>query len=80
MFLFSLSSTLCAARRTLATPHRIASSEDENAEKIVSRHIKLLHKYNEAKDATQVGTYMRIYLPFPSFLTHHACVNRCRSS
>ncbi|KAI1791013.1 DNA repair protein [Ganoderma leucocontextum] len=28
--------------------------EDENAEKIVSRHIKLLHKYNEAKDATQI--------------------------
>ncbi|PIL31217.1 hypothetical protein GSI_05915 [Ganoderma sinense ZZ0214-1] len=28
--------------------------EDENAEKIVSRHIKLLHRYNEAKDATQI--------------------------
>lgn len=35
-------------------------SEDENAEKIVSRHIKLLHKYNEAKDATQVGIHTRI--------------------
>ena len=29
-------------------------SEDEDAEKIVSRHIKLLHRYNEAKDAAQV--------------------------
>ena len=28
--------------------------ENENAEQIVSRHIKLLHKYNEAKDAAQV--------------------------
>lgn len=27
---------------------------NENAEEIVSRHIKLLHRYNEAKDATQV--------------------------
>ena len=29
--------------------------EDVDATKIVSRHIKLLHRYNEAKDATQVG-------------------------
>ncbi|TFY82441.1 hypothetical protein EWM64_g1576 [Hericium alpestre] len=28
--------------------------EGESAEKIVSRHIKLLHRYNEAKDATQI--------------------------
>ncbi|KAI0354771.1 hypothetical protein OH77DRAFT_1521644 [Trametes cingulata] len=28
--------------------------ENENAEQIVSRHIKLLHRYNEAKDATQI--------------------------
>ncbi|OBZ68486.1 DNA repair protein SWI5 [Grifola frondosa] len=28
--------------------------EGEVAEKIVSRHIKLLHQYNEAKDATQI--------------------------
>ncbi|KAN0100140.1 DNA repair protein [Tylopilus felleus] len=27
---------------------------NENAEEIVSRHIKLLHRYNEAKDATQI--------------------------
>ncbi|KAI0801385.1 DNA repair protein [Fomes fomentarius] len=27
--------------------------ENEDAEQIVSRHIKLLHQYNEAKDATQ---------------------------
>ena len=30
------------------------SSDDENAEQIVSRHIGLLHRYNEAKDAAQV--------------------------
>lgn len=28
--------------------------ENEDAEKIVKRHIALLHRYNEAKDATQV--------------------------
>ncbi|KAF8131555.1 DNA repair protein [Boletus edulis] len=28
--------------------------QHENAEEIVSRHIKLLHRYNEAKDATQI--------------------------
>ncbi|KAI0652658.1 Swi5-domain-containing protein [Trametes meyenii] len=28
--------------------------EGENAEQIVSKHIKLLHRYNEAKDATQI--------------------------
>ncbi|KAI0673935.1 DNA repair protein [Trametes maxima] len=28
--------------------------EGENAEQIVGRHIKLLHRYNEAKDATQI--------------------------
>ncbi|KAI0728372.1 DNA repair protein [Fomitopsis betulina] len=28
--------------------------EDVDAEKIVSRHIKLLHGYNEAKDAAQI--------------------------
>ncbi|OJT08333.1 hypothetical protein TRAPUB_785 [Trametes pubescens] len=28
--------------------------EDEDAAQIVSRHIKLLHQYNEAKDATQI--------------------------
>ncbi|KAH9948218.1 DNA repair protein [Amylocystis lapponica] len=27
---------------------------DVDADKIVSRHIKLLHQYNEAKDATQI--------------------------
>ncbi|KIK54571.1 hypothetical protein GYMLUDRAFT_177065, partial [Collybiopsis luxurians FD-317 M1] len=26
----------------------------EEAEKIVKRHIKLLHQYNEAKDAAQI--------------------------
>jgi len=29
-------------------------SENEDPEKIVSRHIKLLHQYNESKDATQI--------------------------
>ncbi|KIM82325.1 hypothetical protein PILCRDRAFT_8131 [Piloderma croceum F 1598] len=28
--------------------------ENEDSEKIVSRHIKLLHRYNESKDATQI--------------------------
>ena len=28
---------------------------DEDAEKIVKKHITLLHRYNEAKDATQVS-------------------------
>ncbi|KAF9532194.1 DNA repair protein, partial [Crepidotus variabilis] len=27
---------------------------EEDAEKIVKRHITLLHQYNEAKDATQI--------------------------
>ncbi|KAI0756152.1 DNA repair protein [Daedaleopsis nitida] len=31
-----------------------ALGEGENAEEIVSRHIRLLHRYNEAKDATQI--------------------------
>ncbi|KAG7094117.1 hypothetical protein E1B28_007730 [Marasmius oreades] len=29
----------------------------EDAAKIVDNHIKLLHRYNEIKDATQVGVY-----------------------
>ena len=32
-----------------------ASRDGEKAEQIVTRHIELLHKYNEAKDATQVS-------------------------
>ncbi|TFK56403.1 hypothetical protein OE88DRAFT_1649679 [Heliocybe sulcata] len=28
--------------------------KDVDADKIVSRHIKLLHQYNEAKDAAQI--------------------------
>jgi hypothetical protein len=35
-------------------------SEDQDADTIVSSHIKLLHSYNEAKDAAQVT---RIHLP-----------------
>ena len=34
-------------------------SDGENADKIVSRHIKLLHRYNEAKDAAQVCAFPR---------------------
>ncbi|KAI0321249.1 hypothetical protein OF83DRAFT_1051548, partial [Amylostereum chailletii] len=30
------------------------TEEGEDADKIVSKHIKLLHRYNEAKDATRV--------------------------
>ena len=36
------------------THSRVPFSEDESAEQIVSRHIGLLHRYNEAKDAAQV--------------------------
>ena len=36
---------------------------DENAEEIVSKHIKLLHRYNEAKDATQVHLIASYILP-----------------
>lgn len=33
----------------------------EDAQQIVSQHIKLLHRYNEAKDAAQVAClYMRL--------------------
>ncbi|PPR01097.1 hypothetical protein CVT26_016003 [Gymnopilus dilepis] len=31
--------------------------EGIDAEKVVQRHITLLHKYNEAKDATQVSFF-----------------------
>ena len=41
---------LPAAYTNLMTPSR----ESEDAEAIVKRHINLLHRYNEAKDATQV--------------------------
>ena len=54
-----------AAEKTWVYAHRVALDTgydvpghifrpNENAEEIVSRHIKLLHRYNEAKDATQV--------------------------
>ena len=32
----------------------------DDAKSIVSRHIKLLHEYNEAKDATQVCAWRNI--------------------
>ncbi|KAJ4488576.1 hypothetical protein J3R30DRAFT_3242416, partial [Lentinula aciculospora] len=31
--------------------------QDKDAEKIVNKHIKLLHRYNEAKDAAQVREF-----------------------
>ncbi|KAH7920931.1 hypothetical protein BV22DRAFT_1198552 [Leucogyrophana mollusca] len=31
-----------------------SSRKNENPERIVSNYIKLLHRYNEAKDATQI--------------------------
>ena len=34
---------------------------NEDPEKIVKRHIELLHKYNEAKDATQVRFSLFIF-------------------
>ncbi|EIN14273.1 hypothetical protein PUNSTDRAFT_129905 [Punctularia strigosozonata HHB-11173 SS5] len=33
---------------------RVALGEDQDADAIVSAHIKRLHRYNEAKDATQI--------------------------
>ncbi|RDB29444.1 DNA repair protein SWI5 [Hypsizygus marmoreus] len=33
---------------------QLALGEHEDPEKIVKNHIKLLHQYNEAKDATQI--------------------------
>lgn len=35
-------------------PHEHESRDGVDPDKIVSKHIKLLHRYNEAKDATQV--------------------------
>ncbi|KAE9398306.1 hypothetical protein BT96DRAFT_994929 [Gymnopus androsaceus JB14] len=34
--------------------HELGTGPDADAEKIVNRHIKLLHRYNEAKDAAQI--------------------------
>lgn len=39
----------------------MAYSDEEDADELVSAHIKHLHRYNEAKDATQVGS--RAYIP-----------------
>lgn len=43
------------------------SRETEDADEIVRKHIKSLHRYNEAKDATQVR---RIYSTILPELTH----------
>jgi hypothetical protein len=59
---------VCIGVTTLCVhlPTSVLCSENEDAEKICKRHIHLLHKYNEAKDATQVSrvliTYIYIYL------------------
>ena len=39
---------------TLKMTTNCIDSKDEDAEEIVNKHIRLLHSYNEAKDATQV--------------------------
>lgn len=43
--------------------------KEEDASAIVSKHIKLLHRYNEAKDATQIliGKVWFVISP-PSFV------------
>lgn len=51
-------------------------------EKIVSKHIKLLHRYNEAKDATQVSR--RVYQlwnsrSFDRLLGHKILVGKVRT-
>jgi hypothetical protein len=37
--------------------------ETGDAEKIVQHHIKLLHQYNEAKDATQASRSIVLFYP-----------------
>lgn len=44
---------LHATREDITDRHRV-SRPKEDADEIVSKHIKLLHQYNETKDATQV--------------------------
>lgn len=48
---------------------------NENADTIVKTHIKLLHQYNEAKDATQVSNKSPIDVPEFNFLidSHWSC-------
>ncbi|OCH92959.1 hypothetical protein OBBRIDRAFT_385261 [Obba rivulosa] len=43
-----------AALQAEVTELQKTLGEYEDAQKIVSRHIKLLHQYNEAKDAAQI--------------------------
>ncbi|EJD03542.1 uncharacterized protein FOMMEDRAFT_154618 [Fomitiporia mediterranea MF3/22] len=42
-----------ALRAEIASLHALLG-ETEGADKIVTKHIKLLHDYNEAKDAAQI--------------------------
>ena len=44
---------MCAPIRFSHTP-QLVGCRDDDAEKIVNDHIKLLHRYNETKDAAQV--------------------------
>ncbi|KAI0931156.1 hypothetical protein AcV5_005296 [Taiwanofungus camphoratus] len=46
--------------------------EDEDVELIVSRHIKLLHQYNEAKDAAQILMGKVGFLLIRSEITSHS--------
>jgi len=46
----------------------ISFSMNESADAIVKNHIKLLHQYNEAKDATQVSIKSPIDIPEFNFL------------
>ncbi|KAL1745952.1 hypothetical protein HDZ31DRAFT_81552 [Schizophyllum fasciatum] len=50
---------------------------DVDAERIVKKHIKLLHKYNEAKDATQVliGRVIASRCMSNMYLTHFQLAN-----
>ncbi|KAJ3733903.1 hypothetical protein DFJ43DRAFT_994113, partial [Lentinula guzmanii] len=50
--------------------------QDEDAEKIVHNHIKLLHQYNEAKDAAQVHSH-RTGQPFGSLSIDVLTFNTC---
>jgi len=43
-----------AALQTEINALQMTLGVNEDSEKIVSKHIKLLHQYNESKDATQI--------------------------
>lgn len=49
--------------------HERINSEEEDAEAIVTAHIKSLHRYNEAKDAAQVSAYTHLCLNMFTYLS-----------